>query len=124
MVHTILVVEDDDDIRELVAEVLVQSGYRVAEAANGQEALEFLKEHEGPCVVLLDLMMPVLSGPELLEIMADDERLASLPVVVVSAVADRGKAPGVRRFLRKPVPFDVLRAVVAEYCAPTSYSTL
>lgn len=116
--HTVLVVEDDSDIRELFGEVLTQAGYKVVEAGNGQEALDFLRQHEGPCVVLLDLMMPVLSGPELLEIMAEDERLASLPVVVVSAVADRGSAPGVSRFLRKPVPSDVLRAVVAEYCPP------
>lgn len=113
--HTVLVVEDDSDIRELFGEVLTQAGYHVVEAENGQEALDFLRDHR-PCLVLLDLMMPVLSGPELLEIMAEDERLASLPVVVVSAVADRGSAPGVRRFLRKPVPSDVLRAVVAEYC--------
>jgi CheY-like chemotaxis protein len=116
--HTILVVEDDQDIRELVSEMLAQSGYHVAEACNGQEALDFLRAHAGPCVVLLDLMMPVLSGPELLEIMAEDERLAKLPVVVVSAVADRGVAPGVAKFLRKPVPSDVLRATVAEYCPP------
>lgn len=116
--HTILIVEDDADIRELVSEVLAQAGYRVAEAGNGQEALDFLRANDGPCVVLLDLMMPVLSGPELLEIMAEDERLAKLPVVVVSAVADRGAAPGVAKFLRKPVASDVLRATVAEYCPP------
>src|SRR5687767_6429158 len=97
--HTVLVVEDDPDIRELVTEVLGQAGYRVAEAENGQVALDFLRGHDGPCIVLLDLMMPVLSGPELLEIMAEDERLAMLPVVVVSAVADRGCAPGVQKFL-------------------------
>lgn len=116
--HTILVVEDDSDIRELISEMLAQAGYRVVEAGNGQEALDFLRAHDGPCVVLLDLMMPVLSGPELLEIMAEDERLAKLPVVVVSAIADRGTAPGVAKFLRKPVPCDVLRATVAEYCLP------
>lgn len=114
--HTVLVVEDDGDIRELFGEILSEAGYEVVEARNGQEALDFLRVHHGPCVVLLDLMMPVLSGPELLEIMAEDERLASLPVVVVSAIADRGTVPGVRKFLRKPVPSDVLRAVVAEYC--------
>jgi CheY-like chemotaxis protein len=100
--------------------MLAQVGYRVAEAGNGQEALDFLRAHDRPCVVLLDLMMPVLSGPELLEIMAEDERLAKLPVVVVSAIADRGTAPGVVRFLRKPVAYDVLRKVVAEYCPPPS----
>jgi CheY-like chemotaxis protein len=116
--HTILVVEDDADIRELISEMLVQVGYHVAEAGNGQEALDFLRAHECPCLMILDLMMPVLSGPELLEIMAEDERLSRLPVVVVSAVADRGSAPGVAKFLRKPVPSEILRAAIAEYCPP------
>jgi CheY-like chemotaxis protein len=114
--HTILVVEDDTDIREVVSETLARAGYEVVQAANGQEALDFLQTSHGPCLVLLDLMMPVLSGPELLEIMAQDQRLAALPVIVVSAIADRGSAPGVQRFLQKPVTADLLRQVVAEYC--------
>jgi CheY-like chemotaxis protein len=115
--QTILVVEDDAEIRELVAEVLIDAGYLVAEAANGQEALDYLRGGTAaPSLILLDLMMPVLSGPELLEIMASDEKLASLPVVVISAIAERGTAPGVRRFLKKPVSSAVLRKVAAEYC--------
>lgn len=115
--HTILVVEDDTDIREVVAELLEAEGYRVAQAANGKEALDHLRQAEVlPCVVLLDLMMPVMSGPELLEILAADPSLSNLPVVVVSAMADRGRAPGVKRFLRKPVSSEALREVVAEYC--------
>jgi CheY-like chemotaxis protein len=117
--HTILVVEDDAEIRELVAEALIAAGYDVVQAANGQEALDYLRAPAAadPCVILLDLMMPVLSGPELLEIMAEDQKLATVPVIVVSAVAERGSAPGVKRFLRKPVSSAVLRKVVAEYCA-------
>lgn len=116
--HTILVVEDDAEIRELVADVLQEAGYAVVQAANGQEALDWLREAAPrPCAILLDLMMPVLSGPELLEIMAEDQQLAALPVIVVSAIAERGTAPGVKRFLRKPVSSTVLRKVVAEYCA-------
>lgn len=115
--QTILVVEDDAEIRELLAEMLVDAGYAVAEAANGQEALDYLRRGDGaPSLILLDLMMPVLSGPELLEIMAADEALSALPVVVISAVAERGTAPGVRRFLKKPVSSAVLRKVVAQYC--------
>ena len=116
--HTILVVEDDAEIRELVADVLQEAGYSVVQAANGQEALDWLRDAvPRPCAILLDLMMPVLSGPELLEIMAEDQQLAALPVIVVSAIAERGTAPGVKRFLRKPVSSTVLRKVVAEYCA-------
>jgi CheY-like chemotaxis protein len=117
MEHTILVVEDDAEIRELVADVLTEGGYSVVQAANGQEALDYLRERRPePCVILLDLMMPVLSGPELLEILVEDQRLAALPVIVVSAIADRGTAPGVKRFLRKPISATTLRKVVAEYC--------
>lgn len=113
----VLLVEDDADIRELVSVVLGEEGYSVTCAANGQEALEILRSREEPpCLVLLDLMMPILSGPELLEILAEEGALPALPVVVVSALAESGSAPGVRRFLRKPVPPDLLLEVVAEYC--------
>jgi two-component system, chemotaxis family, chemotaxis protein CheY len=113
---TILVVEDDPDLRDLVKHMLRDDGYEVATAANGREALDLLETGGvDPCLVLLDLMMPVLSGPELLEIMGQDRRLAAVPVVVVSAMSE-GSAPGVSRFLRKPVSTEVLRAVVAEYC--------
>ena len=114
---TVLVVEDDVEIRELVRDLIAGEGYAVEVAANGREALDYLRSAPAPpCLILLDLMMPVMSGPELLEIMSDDPSLASLPVVVVSAVADRGVAPGVKRFLRKPVSADLLRRVVKQYC--------
>jgi CheY-like chemotaxis protein len=122
--QTILVVEDDSEIRELVAEVLASAGYAVVQAANGQEALDYLRAGgPEPCVILLDLMMPVMSGPELLEIMAEDVKLASVPVIVVSAMAERGTAPGVKRFLKKPVSSAVLRRVVAEYCSGPRHSS-
>src|SRR5690606_8080097 len=112
----ILVVEDDPEIRDLVAEILRDEGYEVESAANGQEALEILRTPgHVPSVMLLDLMMPVLSGPELLEILAEDGTVPDLPVVVISAMSC-GSAPGVRRFLRKPVSSETLRQVVAECC--------
>lgn len=115
--HHVLLVEDDTDLRELVAAVLGDAGYEVTEAANGQEALDLLRAGLSPCVILLDLMMPVLSGPELLEILSEDTELRDLPVVVVSAIAGLGGAvPGVRKFLCKPVSQEILRATVAEFC--------
>jgi CheY-like chemotaxis protein len=111
----ILVVDDDVDIREVMAEILEDDGHRVLTAANGKEALDLLRSGRRPALIFLDMMMPVLSGPELLELMQRDQNLADLPVVVVSAFADGGEAPGVKRFVQKPVSADTLRDLVAEY---------
>ncbi len=111
----VLVVEDDAEIRELVVELLEADGYATAQASNGREALDYLAQ-ERPCLVLLDLMMPVMSGPELLEAIAEDAALSTVPIVVVSAVADHGAVPGVKRFLRKPVTSETLRETVQEFC--------
>jgi two-component system, OmpR family, response regulator CpxR len=111
----ILVVDDDVDIREVMAEILEDAGHRVLKAANGKEALDLLQSGKRPALIFLDLMMPVLSGPELLELLQSDQNLADLPVVVVSAFADSGEAPGVKRFVQKPVSASTLRDLVAEY---------
>lgn len=75
----ILLVEDNADIRELACLALARAGYEVFEAENGREALELLETTcEQPCLVLIDLMMPVMSGAELLQAMQQNPRLASL----------------------------------------------
>ena len=84
----VLVVDDDADIRESVSDVLTDEGYRVEQASNGAEALVKLADRERPpCLVFLDMMMPVMSGGELLAALARGDRLKNLPVVVVSANA-------------------------------------
>ena len=111
----VLVVEDDDDIRECLADVLSEEGYTVETAENGREALQLLRRFR-PCVILLDLMMPVMDGWELLGELRSDGDWATLPVVVVSA-ANETKAPeGVRQYLRKPVPINILLHAVKSYC--------
>ena len=112
---TVMVVEDDADIRALVAEVLEDDGHHVLQAANGQEALDLLRGGASPALILLDMMMPVLSGAELLELMQDDRALSGFPVVVVSAFANEGNAKGVARFVRKPVSASTLRELVETY---------
>lgn len=110
-----LVVDDDDDLRETVAEILEDAGYCVLCAADGREALARLDELNGePCLVLLDMMMPGMNGAELLEALRAAQRLAALPVVAFSANVQR--APGTRRLLRKPVSIAALLGVVAEFC--------
>jgi CheY-like chemotaxis protein len=107
----VLVVDDDSAIRETIFEVLSEEGYDVECAANGRDALRLLDTREPPRLVLLDLMMPVMSGWEVLEAMHEDERLARIPVVVVSAMT----APGVEGHLQKPVDLDRLLSTVARF---------
>jgi CheY-like chemotaxis protein len=108
---TVLVVDDDAAIREVIAEVLRDEGYDVAEASNGAQALELLQQMAHPGLVLLDLMMPVMSGWEFLEHVRSDGRLSRVPVVVVSAMA----APGVSGHLQKPVDLDRLLRTVETF---------
>ncbi|HEX8823032.1 MAG TPA: response regulator [Archangium sp.] len=109
----VLVVEDHADSRELLAEFLEALGYEVAVAGNGLEALEQLRSAPRPAAMLLDLMMPVMSGWELMRHVREDPALCSLPVVVVSGVGAAQPLPeGIRGAVPKPVDLDVLRALV------------
>jgi CheY-like chemotaxis protein len=114
--HPILVVEDDADIRECVQLVLEGEGFEVVTAANGAEA-EAELEHMGcPCVMLLDLMMPVMSGWELLAHLREKGTLdKGLHVVVVSASAG-GKLDGAVDVVKKPVRLETLLATVRRWC--------
>jgi CheY-like chemotaxis protein len=114
---SILLVEDNDDIREMVVELLRPCGYEVCEAENGLVALEKLSEMaEPPCLLLLDLSMPVMGGAELLQILESRGQLASMPVLVVSAVGDLSLVPAANKFCRKPLDPMVLLQLVADMC--------
>jgi CheY-like chemotaxis protein len=114
---TIMLVEDDEDIRELVSFVLRKDGFLVYEAENGRDALELLGTMSSPpCLLLLDLMMPVMSGPELLRILDQRNQLASLPVVVLSAGGQPSHAPTAKKFIRKPADAKHLLQAVHELC--------
>jgi CheY-like chemotaxis protein len=82
----ILVVDDNSDIRENVCLVLKAGGYQTAEAANGQEAIDWLHSEAAPSVILLDLTMPVMDGYQFLTAKEADPVLVGLPVVVISAL--------------------------------------
>jgi CheY-like chemotaxis protein len=105
----ILLVEDDHAIRETIAELLEEEGYGVTCAANGAEALELLSAPEVPSLILLDLMMPVMTGWELREALREDPRLASIPVVVISASRSSETADGIEAAAYLAKPFDALR---------------
>jgi CheY-like chemotaxis protein len=111
--RTVLLVEDDLDIRDVLQDVLEGEGYDVIPAANGKQALDYLTLNDPPGadLVILDLMMPMVSGWEVLDRMARDRRLADIPVIVVSAVA-REKPPRAYTFLRKPFTLETLSRAV------------
>lgn len=118
----VLVVEDDPDLREDLAALIEHRGYQTATAADGREALARLRgAAELPCLVILDLMMPVMDGWALRAEMLKDPRLAVVPVVLLSGIADlRDQATilDVADHLVKPVNLARLYDLLAEHCGP------
>ncbi len=111
---TVLIVEDSAIIRRLIRDQVKKLGYEAFEAENGAEALEIMQKTLPDCVIL-DLMMPVMSGPELLEKMQADEKLRDVPVIVVTALSDMDKIvycieKGAADYMQKPFRAQVLRA--------------
>jgi CheY-like chemotaxis protein len=109
-VQTILVVDDEFGVIEVLTAALEDEGYRVVTAANGRHGLERLKEST-PDVVILDFMMPILDGPTMAKAMKADPAYANIPIVMTSAVAEsalRERFDAYEAFLRKPFRADVL----------------
>jgi CheY-like chemotaxis protein len=115
----VVVVEDDDGIRESIRDVLEAEGHPVVVFRNGKEALDELDTQTNPCLILLDLMMPVMDGWQFMEARKHlPDTYAAIPVFIVSAVADQQKvaATGAAGYIRKPVDLDVLLLIVEKYC--------
>lgn len=103
-------------MREAVAECLQAEGYRVQALAQGEEALEWARR-ERPALVLVDLVMPVMSGTELLGRLRADPALETVPVVLMTAaIPARGEMPLPAEVLRKPFELEELLATVARFC--------
>ena len=121
MSHRVLVVEDDADIRESFIEILEESGFQTVGAANGHEALERLRAPgQPPCLILLDLMMPVMDGISFRREQLKTPELAGIPVVVLSAYRDleeRVKDLKVAAYVKKPLDLDDLIGVARRCCA-------
>jgi CheY-like chemotaxis protein len=113
----VLIVEDDADLREMMAQLVTLEGFKADAVANGKEALDYLKRGARPDVILLDLMMPVMDGWEFRRRQREDPQFASVPVIVLSAL-DGSRAAGVDgvAFLKKPLDFDLLLNLVRQYC--------
>ena len=119
MAKFILIVEDDADVAQSVAEVLEISGYGTAIAANGQEALDHLRTNDRPDLILLDMMMPVMDGWQFRQEQRMLPAFASIPVVIVTADGDaRRKAASIEAagYIVKPVTIDGLLDVVERVC--------
>ncbi len=111
----VLIVEDDDAIRETLELALGSEQHQTAVAGNGQEALEWLRRHDPPSLILLDLMMPVMDGWQLLDILRMDQQLAQVPVVVSTAFGRDLKSAAELPILRKPIELKDLLDVVGRY---------
>jgi len=108
----VLVVDDDVDIRELLKVALTADGYRIAGVPNGREALHYLRSHADTCIILLDLMLPVMDGTSFRQAQLRDRSLAWIPVAIMSAAMDadrRARDIGARRLVRKPLDLDDVR---------------
>jgi len=121
----VLIVEDDPDTREMVRQLLAMHGFYALAAADGLEALHLLRavRHrapDAPCLVLLDLAMPRLSGKEFRRSQLGDPTVASVPIAVMSGASDlqqRAEAMGAVATLAKPLDINALIEVVKRYCA-------
>ncbi len=128
--HSILIAEDNDDVREAMVDVLRHNGYEVHGTRNGEDALNLLRNMRGRTLVLLDLLMPVMNGWQFLDIQKEDKTLAQHPIVTISAseltedleyyspLKTDGK-------LTKPISLEDLLTEVAHFCGiPSSTSPL
>lgn len=116
--RNILVVEDNIDIQENLKTTLENEGFSVFTADNGREAIDQLGKIPTPCVILLDLMMPVMNGWEFIEEINKDIMLSSIPIVVVTAIGDEKKSPKSAEYIPKPINFNALMSAICKHCEP------
>ena len=111
----VLVVDDDDDIRDAMCELLEDEGYKVESAANGRDALELLR-YRHPCLMLLDLRMPVMDGFQVLDQVKHSPELNDISIAVVSA--EHIQPDGSEASIPKPIDVERLLATVRRCCRP------
>jgi CheY-like chemotaxis protein len=115
----VLIVEDDNDVREALVEVLTFEGYRVATATNGLDAIEQLRRDGPPDLILLDLMMPVMDGRQFRAAQVKEAAFADVPVIVISAdgqVDQKIAGLGISAYLRKPIEVEDLLDLISRHC--------
>jgi CheY-like chemotaxis protein/predicted transcriptional regulator len=118
--NRVLVVDDDADIRQQLAEILAEEGYDVITAANGREALDRLRDGGRPSLILMDLSMPVMDGWALRAELKKDPRMQEIPVVLLSGqgnAREEATRLDAHACLVKPVPYPTLLGTVQKFCA-------
>jgi CheY-like chemotaxis protein len=118
--HNILVVEDDSTLRNAVGDLLGEEGISTTRAENGQVGLDLLRTGARPCLVLLDLQMPLVDGFTFRRRQLEDPRIAGIPVVVMTGQAGKAQEAerlGVAATMRKPVAASRVLGAVERYCA-------
>jgi two-component system chemotaxis response regulator CheY len=116
--RTVLVVDDDADIRNAMVDAIEDEGHTTAAAVDGTDALEYLESHPPPALILLDWNMTPMNAPEFMKRFSNLETASRVPVVLITADAraeDKAKTTGIARWLKKPVNLDTLLAIVEEH---------
>ena len=111
----IMIVDDEADIRDSLEEYFQYEGYSVTTAADGAQALASLQQGELPCVIILDLLMPVLDGIQMYQTMRADPRLSAVPVII--STSDPRRAPSGVLIMKKPVNLPSLLRAVEQHCS-------
>jgi CheY-like chemotaxis protein len=120
--HCVLVVENDQDTRDSICEVLVLDGHLPQVAGDGEEAVRILTESDLPRVILLDCSMPRMTGPEFLDWLGEHPRFAGLPVIVTSGDSEAASHPRAQYALIKPFDADELLTLVRTFCPHSAVS--
>ena len=117
----VMIVDDEEDIRSMIRLALELKGYNVVEASDGRDALRQLREGARPGLILLDLMMPGMNGWDFRDQQARDPELAEIPVLVFTGdtrITQKVRELGAAGYVKKPVGFHSLQAVVEKHLKP------
>jgi len=115
---SVLIVDDELCLLESLQEFLEDEGFSVATATNGAEALDLLERGEIPCLMILDLIMPIVTGNQVYERMQNDPRFANVPILV--STSDPARAPEGAFVMKKPIDLDRLLGAVRDHCQAVS----
>ena len=117
----ILIVEDNEDLLDTFKSLLEMEGFKITTANNGKEALDALEVIQNPCLILLDMFMPIMNGWEFLDHLKikNENLIQTLPIIICSASGEKAiesAAKTVRGFIQKPVDLDVLVGIAKKHC--------